>query len=494
MARLVALAGALLLTGGAAAEGDPSSWMAPFFSTMVREHLLDAAIGSSPLAQDERLDRAAAAIAEDVCGGPVVTEQGRGFTIARTRLWEANVSDVDFTFRVVPFDGDLALDPVRAAVADIDPRRQLDTLGVGGSAEGDRGCIVVLLTRRDADILLPLQPEEHGQPEVRLWLRPGLSSPRLERIEPGGEVVALQTTHLGQRAWIAQDRPGLRPGLHRLEVFACQGSREQLVAIAAVEQSGAHLPPDDPPGWEHRMLDAERARHGLPSLRWHDGLADLAQDHSARLRDGEAVFGHLSPDSPGQRITSAGIPHDLALENVARAATLPLAHTLFMASPSHRAAVLDPDVTHVGVGVARSEPLAWYVTADFVRLLPPLDLEATERRIRQAVTDLRSDIRPLQPKRQLDRIAGDWSERLAAAGVTRLDDAQVRELTDDVRFHLDDATRVVADLAVIGDPEQVTLLAELRHPPFDQYGLGIYQDGSTGMLHVLVILVDRKTQ
>jgi uncharacterized protein YkwD len=56
---------------------------------------------------------------------------------------------------------------------------------------------------------------------------------------------------------------------------------------------------------------------------------------------------------PLERLHVAGLDPRSAGENVAHAATVPLAHRALWASPSHRANLLGREYDRVGVGVAR---------------------------------------------------------------------------------------------------------------------------------------------
>ena len=102
------------------------------------------------------------------------------------------------------------------------------------------------------------------------------------------------------------------------------------------------------------LVNAERARAGLPPLRLDPVLSDLA-----RLKSGDMValnyFGHYSPTYgyPYSMEYRAGIrARYMGAENIAAAATVQMAHALLMASPGHRRNILDPRFTDVGLGVA----------------------------------------------------------------------------------------------------------------------------------------------
>jgi uncharacterized protein YkwD len=68
-------------------------------------------------------------------------------------------------------------------------------------------------------------------------------------------------------------------------------------------------------------------------------------------------FGHVSPSGRDltSRLRQAGYTTHRAAENLARSSTPQRAHAQLMESPSHRANILDPALTHVGIGVAERE-------------------------------------------------------------------------------------------------------------------------------------------
>jgi len=68
-------------------------------------------------------------------------------------------------------------------------------------------------------------------------------------------------------------------------------------------------------------------------------------------------FGHVSPTGQDvtARLAAEGVYTQRAAENLVRAASSPRAHTRLMGSPAHRANILDPELTHVGIGVRRDD-------------------------------------------------------------------------------------------------------------------------------------------
>lgn len=475
---------ALLLPLGAAAEH-------PVPTRADLDASLERAMGH-PLADDERLDSAAEALARDILRERVLDEEGRAFTAARSHLWSRGVADPELAAVAIRFDGALSRAAVEGAVGAVDHGVRYTHWGIG-VAGLDPGCAVVLLTRRPVEMVEPSTWDPAREQSIRIRGDDGDLEPEIWIIAPDARAVQVPLQADGE------DRVGTLPahdvgGVHRLEVL----SRGELLALAigevptAGEGSAARMSQEAAEDLLWSLLSLERKRLSLPPLERHPVLTQVAREHSEQLKSG-VEFGHRSPDLPGARVTRTGLPHSRVLENVARARTLPLAHALIMASPGHRANLCDPGVTHAGVGVTPSEPLTWYVTQELVRLLPPLDLPTEAERARQAVDDGRQSrgASPLGTKRALDRIAQRWADAVGRRDLTSLSQAQIRELTGEVRFHLDDVERVVADLAWIEDVEQLAGLPLFDAPGLDQYGLGLYQDPGGGMLAVIVVLVDR---
>ena len=79
-------------------------------------------------------------------------------------------------------------------------------------------------------------------------------------------------------------------------------------------------------------------------------------------------FAHNSPvsGSPSDRLQAAGISFRVAGENLAYAPTVEIAHRGLMNSPGHRANILSPDFTRVGIGVIVAPNGERMFTQDFI--------------------------------------------------------------------------------------------------------------------------------
>jgi stress response protein SCP2 len=113
--------------------------------------------------------------------------------------------------------------------------------------------------------------------------------------------------------------------------------------------------------------NAARARHGLPPLTVDARLAAAAHAHSADMV-GRGFFAHESPDGRQvwDRAVAAGYAYRKVAENIAAGQrTADEVVVGWMASPGHRANILDRDLTQIGVGRAEGGSYGVYWTQVF---------------------------------------------------------------------------------------------------------------------------------
>lgn len=98
------------------------------------------------------------------------------------------------------------------------------------------------------------------------------------------------------------------------------------------------------------LLNMARIEDGAGAVAWSEALAEVAGRHGREMYE-EGYFSHVSPASGmvGNRLQAEGIPFRAAGENLALSPTVDTAHEGLLASPSHRAAMLDPVFTRVGI-------------------------------------------------------------------------------------------------------------------------------------------------
>ncbi|MEU1595473.1 CAP domain-containing protein [Streptomyces sp. NPDC005708] len=115
------------------------------------------------------------------------------------------------------------------------------------------------------------------------------------------------------------------------------------------------------------LTNAERAATGLPPLAADPLLAAAAQAHSANMV-ARAFYAHTSPDGrePWDRAAAAGSRHRTIGENIACGQRSPAEVVRgWMDSPGHRANILKPAFTHIGVGFVGGGQAGTYWTQLF---------------------------------------------------------------------------------------------------------------------------------
>ena len=165
---------------------------------------------------------------------------------------------------------------------------------------------------------------------------------------------------------IARGASFMQPPLHQLLVPAAKDSQSVLGPPKPAQQLGEpfytlQFPPDLQTeldlAAENRMLElvnAIRAQQGLPKLSADPQLQSAARDHSLDMYR-RAYFSHVTPDrkTPFDRIKAAGVHYVTAGENIAFAPDVEQAESGLMASPDHRANILNSDFKRIGIGVYR---------------------------------------------------------------------------------------------------------------------------------------------
>ncbi|MBE8470149.1 CAP domain-containing protein [Streptomyces justiciae] len=115
------------------------------------------------------------------------------------------------------------------------------------------------------------------------------------------------------------------------------------------------------------LTNRERARHGLPALTVDPRLTAAAQAHSTDMI-ARAFYSHTSPDGsqPWHRAAAAGASRRSIGENIACGQRSPAEVVEgWMNSPGHRANILKPDFTHIGIGFAGGGSAGTYWTQLF---------------------------------------------------------------------------------------------------------------------------------
>lgn len=115
------------------------------------------------------------------------------------------------------------------------------------------------------------------------------------------------------------------------------------------------------------LVNQERQRVGCKPLKVDKNLVALARLKSQDMID-KNYFGHQSPTygSPFDMMKSAGVTYRRAGENIAGASSVERAHQALMDSDGHRANILKPEYTHIGIGIIKGGPYGMMFTQMFI--------------------------------------------------------------------------------------------------------------------------------
>lgn len=132
---------------------------------------------------------------------------------------------------------------------------------------------------------------------------------------------------------------------------------------AAASQELVHRP--DSAQELFAKINLARIEEGVETVAWSAALAELAGGHGWEMYE-QGYFSHRSPTtgSVDDRLDVAGIPFRAAGENLALSPTVSSVHEGLLFSEAHRATMLDPRFTRVGVS-ALEGPLGLMVVQVF---------------------------------------------------------------------------------------------------------------------------------
>lgn len=125
-----------------------------------------------------------------------------------------------------------------------------------------------------------------------------------------------------------------------------------LVAPAVPAQQGATVAEQ----YLLQMTNQHRAEHHLPALAWDSALARAASNHARVIAAHPGPAEHQYPGEADlkSRTYAAGAHYSSVSENVAGHATAPTEFDrAWMNSPVHRANILDPNSTAIGIAVVQ---------------------------------------------------------------------------------------------------------------------------------------------
>lgn len=133
----------------------------------------------------------------------------------------------------------------------------------------------------------------------------------------------------------------------------------------------------------------ERVAQGLAPLHWNANLAAAAHNHALLMAQHDTLSHQFSGEAPLQdRTRSAGARFTEVAENVAEGPSAEMIHAGWMHSPPHRANLLDPELTDIGIAVAVGAPgpgsgrsPMLFAVQDFSQAVAELSFNEQERQV-----------------------------------------------------------------------------------------------------------------
>lgn len=302
--------------------------------------------------------------------------------------------------------GDTLEEGVAGSTGQFMQRQTYNRYGAAVVERGGLSVAVVLLSWRWVELEpIPRQVDAGTPLTVRGRLTGAHRNPTVVVASPDGQVRRLPA---GSGPEFDVRVPTAAPGVYQVEVVG-RGEHGDTVIANFPVYAGQPIPErvrfdrsTDAGGRDVESVRRElfdlvnetRREAGLPPLREHVGVREVALAHSRDMAEHDFI-GHTSPQSgtASDRVRAAGLTSGLVLENIGRGYGAAEIHRGLMESPGHRANLVNPDVTHVGIGVvaqpegARS---AFIVTEVFLRMSERVDLTGAPERLVALINRARS--------------------------------------------------------------------------------------------------------
>jgi len=235
------------------------------------------------------------------------------------------------------------------------------------------------------------------------------------------------------------------------------------------------------------LVNEEREKAGLQPLKLDGELSEAARAHTRDMHDNE-FFSHVSSrtGSLRDRLHRAGITYRAAGENIGMAASIRDVNRLLFESPGHRANLLNPEFTHLGLGILAQEDGTFLVTQVFMKPVPSAEPREAERELLAGMKGARTRLGelPVSSDPLLQGAARANSSSVARSGEISLPDLGRQLDRTQPRFD-----RIRAHVFLNRSLEEILSLPILRLPAITGVGIGVARGGDGAHSPVAVTLL-----
>lgn len=109
-----------------------------------------------------------------------------------------------------------------------------------------------------------------------------------------------------------------------------------------------------------KMMNQQRAEHGIASLAWSNSLADAAQVRANEIVD---VFSHTRPNGSAFWTVDSSVQYGENLAKYYQSADS--VYSAWMNSQSHAANIMSNDFKTVGIAISQADDGSWYWAQEF---------------------------------------------------------------------------------------------------------------------------------
>lgn len=246
-----------------------------------------------------------------------------------------------------------------------------------------------------------------------------------------------------------------------------------------------------------RRLNETRAQAGLAALTIDSRAEAVALAHSQDMAAHDFT-GHQSPTtgSPADRVRTAGLHSGLVLENIGRGYSAQEIHDGLVASPGHRANLVNADANVVGIGVVADTSdgrTAFIATEVFLRFAQPIDVSGAPATVLEAINRARTArgarVMTLEANLQAaaDAAAREYFSNPSMTTQDAVDHASTAMRRFSIAFR-----RIGGVMAVVTSLSEASELEPSFDADVDQVGIGVAQgtrpDSGENAIAVVIML------